>query len=177
VTRPNGEELALLPFVRSERRRFISPDGPHDLRVYRLTFRTWKGERPVEAWRKPIVGPPARPFAELQLVEILEKEGWSAGWVHRPGKFLSTWQPRSLVGLPPEAISLHSRITRRAGRDGGCWDIYGWRDGHPLFLEVKRAGSSDRIRSSQWQWQEAAIAEGVAPHSFVVVEWTIEDAS
>jgi hypothetical protein len=146
------------------------------MRVYQIELRAWLGERPAATWQKPIVGPRRRPFAELQIVEALEKDGWSAGWVYRPGKFLSTWEPGGPSKLPEEAIELHSQLMRLGTRAGGCWDIYAWRDRLPLFLEVKRAGSSDRIRVSQGQWLEVAIAEGVRPDRFALVEWHLVPA-
>lgn len=158
-------------------RRFETPHGFQRLPVYRLEFPIWQGRQPVETWRKPIVGPPARPFAELRIVETLAKQGWSAGWVYRPGRFLTGWEPRRLASFPAGATELHSRITSRAARPGGCWDVFGWRRGRPLFLEVKRRASGDTIRSSQWEWLNAAIKEGVPPSDFAVAEWTLIDVS
>jgi len=149
-------------------RMLTTPFG-HDF-VY---FREYKGKRPKQDWnRKPIVGPPDRPFAELQYVERLEKDGWLAGWCYRPGKFISTWEPEKRpVIFPAEAQTLLDQIARRAGAKAGCWDVFGWKDGQPLFVELKRRKSSDRLREAQKRWKEAAVKLRVSPAAFKEIEW------
>lgn len=134
-------------------------------------FPAYHGPYPTRTWRKPVVGPPDRPFAELQVVQRLEEEGWRAAWVYRPGQYLSSWEPRKFVKFPPTASALLERISKRAGKTSGCWDVFAWRNSKPLFIELKRAGSSDTIRDSQVRWKKAAIAEGVDPEAFRLLEW------
>ena len=157
---------------RSSRRQGLARSSC-DVIVHKLRFQPWEGPLPTSSWRKPIVGPPERPLAELRVVTELEAQGWAAAWVFRPGKFLSSWEPRCLASLPTEALELHSRIGNRAGKAAGCWDVFGWRSGRPLFAELKRAGSSDRIRPTQLRWLEAALEEGLSVSDFVIVEWMV----
>lgn len=139
--------------------------------VHLIDLPVYSGPNPASTWRKPVVGPPGRPFAEFQVVDGLEADGWIAAWVSRPGRFISTWEPRVQREFPREAIELHDRIRDRSGQKSGCWDVFAWRDGECLFAELKRGGSSDRIRESQLIWREAALRLGVPAHSFAVVEW------
>lgn len=141
------------------------------VRLHRLDLPTYEGVPPQSDWNKTVVGPPARPFAELQVVDGLEADGWSAAWVYRANKFMSTWEPRSMATLPVEAIGLHDRVRDASGLKAGCWDVLAWRDGTPLFAELKQGGTPDRIRESQLLWRESAISLGVPEDSFVIVEW------
>ena len=129
------------------------------------------GAPPKESWRKPIVGPPDRPFAELQVVQRLEAGGWTAAWVHRPGRFLRAWEPRDDGPLPKTALALFERIQKRARSTAGAWDILAWKRGKPRFIELKRTHSSDRLRSSQLAWYQAARKEGVPSSAFEVLQW------
>lgn len=129
------------------------------------------GPPPTSTWRKPIVGPPERPFAELQVVQRLEADGWTAAWVHRPGQFLRTWEPREHVSFPKKAQALLERIQKRVGSPSGTWDVFAWRNAKPRFIELKRTGSSDRLRSTQVAWRKAALKEGVPSSAFEILEW------
>lgn len=147
--------------------------GSHEARVtvHRIDLPVYGGQLPTSTWRKPVVGPPARPFAEFQVVDGLEVDGWRAAWVYRPGRFIATWEPRVEVEFPPDALALHDRIRNESGQKFGCWDVFAWRGGDCLFAELKRGGSSDRVRESQLIWRDAALRLGVPPDSFAVVEW------
>lgn len=139
---------------------------------YRVAyFPEYSGPPPQRTWRKPIVGPPDRPFAELQLTQRLEQDEWTAAWVHRPGKFIATWEPRTEVRFPKAALELLERIRRRAGSRAGCWDVFAWKNGRPLFMEVKRRNGSDKLQKSQLIWRKAALREGVPESAFQLVEW------
>jgi hypothetical protein len=141
------------------------------IRLHRLDLPGYRGPQPAMTWRKPVVGPPARPFAELQIVDGLEADGWKAAWVHRPGKFLSMWEPRVATILPSAALELHDRICEEGSNRAGCWDVFAWRDGVCLFAELKRGNSSDRVRKSQLLWRESALRLGVPSESFAIIEW------
>jgi hypothetical protein len=134
-------------------------------------FPEYAGPPPKRTWRKPIVGPPDRPFAELQVAKRLTDEEWQVAWVYRPTQFIATWEPRTEVQFPRPALALLEQIQNRAGTKAGCWDLFGWKDGQPLFAELKRAGSSDRLRTSQLAWMKAALEEGVPSSAFDVIEW------
>ena len=75
------------------------------------------------------------------------------------------------VSLPIDSEGLLKQIWRRSEQRVGCFDVYAWRGEQLLFCEAKRQGK-DRIRLSQRRWIEAAIFEGVAPDSLLIVEWS-----
>jgi len=135
--------------------------------VTRVAYQTWKGLGPKNTWRKPVVGPPSAPFAELALAAHLRERGWASGWVYRPGRFLASWEPRSNAVFPADGVALFQRISRAAGQSG-AWDVFAWRNGTPLFLEVK--WPRDRIRPSQSRWLSEALDLGVSSDAFILVE-------
>lgn len=141
------------------------------VRLHRADLPVYEGPLPTSDWNKTVIGPPARPFAELQVVDLLDSSGWTAAWVYRANKFMSTWEPRVLATLPPAALDLHDRIRDAGDLKAGCWDVLAWRDGDVLFAELKQGGTSDRIRESQLRWRQVAISLGVPADSFVIVEW------
>lgn len=140
--------------------------------IQRIALPHYFGPAPQSTWRKPVVGPPERPFAEFQVVEGLELRGWVAAWVYRPGKFLSAWEPRRFAELPDRALELHARLEKATRVGAGCWDVFAWQRNKPLFVELKRTGSSDRIRASQLLWRQAAIAQGISRSAFIIAEWS-----
>jgi hypothetical protein len=141
------------------------------IRLHRIDLPVYRGPQPATSWRKPVVGPPSRPFAELQIVEGLEADGWEAAWVYRPGKFLSVWEPRIAAILPSAAQELHNLICEEVSNRAGCWDVFAWRNGACLFAELKRGNSSDRVRKSQILWRESALRLGVPSEAFAIIEW------
>ena len=106
----------------------------------------------------------------------LEADGWTAAWVNRPGIFLSTWEPRLPAMLSPNAKELHDRIRNEGSNKAGCWDVFAWRGEECLFAELKRSGSSDRIRESQLLWRQSALRIGVPAEAFALIEWNLSAA-
>lgn len=74
------------------------------------------------------------------------------------------------VVIPPERQALLDRIRSRHGRGGGAWDVFAWRGDEIAFLEAK--GPRDHLGPNQRTWFAAAIAEGLPPDAFTIVEWT-----
>ena len=146
----------------------LSRSGVVSVRVLCAEFDRWNGPPPASTWRKPVVGPPARPFAELAVAHELAQAGWVSGWVHRSGHYLSAWEPRLRSNFPTEALGLIAEISAVSREKAGCWDVYAWRDGMPLFAELK--WPRDRIRPSQRIWMDSAIQLGVSPDCFFLVD-------
>jgi len=137
--------------------------------VSRLRFSAWSGVQPRSRWNnKPVVGPPQRPFAELAIVGQLSERGWVSAWVTYPGKFRTSWEPRGYTVLPEKAAQLFQRVSERVGGPSGAWDVYAWKNGEPLFVEVKWPG--DVVRESQRRWLAAALDLKIAGESFIVAE-------
>ena len=146
-----------------------------EIEVHKIEFPIYADRSPRSTWRKPVVGPPDCPFAELRIAAELRAAGWAAAWVYRPGQFLSSWEPRQRAQLPPEALKLHRIIEKKAGARAGCWDVLAWKAHQPLFVELKRAGSSDRLRAPQLRWRDAALGLrtfGISEACFLVAEWS-----
>jgi hypothetical protein len=144
------------------------------------TFERWAGASiKFDFGHKPLLAYQQHPiFAELLILRLLEAHGWEGVWVSSYGgiKYLRQMPQGSSLArgrapLPDDREHLLNRIWERSGRRSGCFDVYAWRDGAVLFCEAKRQGK-DRIRLSQRRWIEAAILEGMAPDSLLIVEWT-----
>jgi hypothetical protein len=139
-------------------------------------FSEYRGPTPDRTYkRKPIVGPPERPFAELQMVERLERDGWIAGWRYRANEFIATWEPeKRAVTFPAAATELLQRIEAWAGAGAGvkCWDVFAWKDGEPRFIELRRSGTqAKRLPEAKRRWRAAAEAVGVSLRAFKEYEW------
>jgi len=146
------------------------------VRFGRLEFEPWTGA-PVpdhDLGAKPVVDLGGRPlFAELAVLTLLRAEGWSGCWVDSfRQKYRVAMPPSDPIELPVAQEGLLSRIRERTGRWGGCWDVFAWRGGEHVFVELKRAHSTDRIRESQLEFLEAALGLGVPADAFYLVEWT-----
>lgn len=141
-------------------------------------FRPWTGT-PVKDTKggKPILEYHDQPFfAELLIVRVFEESGWKAVWVDNFPKrhFRTSYWPPNDVALPLEQKSILENIDQTAGGKGGSWDVLAWKEKQFLFAEVKWISSTDRIRSNQGRWLSAAIACGLQPESFLLVEWSLQ---
>ena len=112
-------------------------------------------------------------WAELVIVRLLERQGWEARWLKNwtGGREMCVDVGRARP-LPQGVGDMLGRIDRRAAiaTGGGAWDILAWRDSEYLCIESKQHRSSDRLRSTQLAWLEAAIAEGIDGYAIVEYE-------
>ena len=146
----------------------LPQSGEIDVRVQRVEFDRWDGPLPESTWnRKPVVGSPERPFAELAIAHELAQAGRVSAWV-TSGQYLSALAPKRHSRFPPEALGLLALIRAASPEKGGCWDVYAWRAGVPLFAELK--WPRDRVRSSQRTWMDSAIQLRVSSDCFILVE-------
>ena len=148
----------------------------NEIRVPKATpsFIRWHGDPiPNDRGKKPVLDWGGEPlFAELVILRLLQTKGWEGVWVDTYGKA----RRRSLydnVLLPEQAESLLKRIRIRAGIDGGCFDVFVWKEDEIMFAESKRAGR-DRFRASQLRWLDGALQSGLQVRSFLVVEWSLK---
>lgn len=122
-------------------------------------------------------------FAELAIVEVLKREGYSARWAEtygRSGKlpiFLDEWDERGYkhqINKPIEETWVMDALAGIANLNGGsysgCWDVIAWKNDKLLFAESKRK-KRDRIKETQTSWLHAAIEYGLTPENFLMVEW------
>jgi hypothetical protein len=80
------------------------------------------------------------------------------------------------ITLPPNEERFLKRIREKAGRNGGCFDVFAWRGKRHRFIELKRSGK-DRIRETQKRWLSAAIRCGIKMRDLLIVEWNIAETS
>jgi hypothetical protein len=144
----------------------------------RPIFERWIGA-PIkfDFGHKPLLNYHGHPlFAELLILRLLEAHGWEGVWVSSYGRKYLRQMPQDSslahgrVPLPDERERLLNRIWGRSGQRSGCFDVYAWRNEQIIFCEAKWR-EKDRIRPSQSRWIQAAISEGVALNSLLIVEW------
>lgn len=141
-----------------------------------VAFSAWKG-KPIENTYggKTVLDYESRPlFAELVILKTLSQDGWSGVWVDNYRKRLRTEMPEveTHVTLPADKRAILDAIRDKNGSMGGCWDVFAWKDGKILFAESKRSGK-DQVRPSQTKWLASAIAAGLAPTDFLLIEWSL----
>ncbi len=149
-----------------------------DISTLRRQEQRWAG--PAPEWFRAVPNKPVLQFAgqpmwaEFILLRLLESDGWAGAWVKNWGGRAFWRNPLEPVELPAAATALFRRIEAgTAGRGGGCWDIFAWRDGEVLFMESKQLGR-DRLRLTQLAWLKCALDENIPLSSFVIVEWFVE---
>jgi len=150
-----------------------------------LVFEAWAGRQVADSYGgKTVLAFEATPvFAELAILRHFQRAGWQGVWVdtYRRKYRVEYWDdeqvklPRSRdsVQLPFEQEELLQRLRNAIQkRWSGCWDVFCWKHGDVLFAEAKRYGK-DKIRQSQRQWLESALASGLSKEEFLVVEWSV----
>lgn len=162
--------------------------GHHQVHVPKsvVTFHPWTGEPVKETFGgKPIINHGGRPvFAELAIMLTFRDDAWDARWVETYGRkepiFLADWKDdkyANQVHQPFEDHTVRDLIaaiaTINQGSYAGCWDVVARKGGQILFAESKRAGK-DRIRESQVQWLASALAYGLSPDNFLLVQWDLQ---
>ena len=115
-------------------------------------------------------------FAELAILRIFLKHGWSGVWVEAFGgtHFLNampkSWSLRDgHVSIPAEKEAILKRIWQ-TGDTTACFDIFAWKDSEVLFCEAKRQGK-DKLTDAQLRFVEGALACGIPLNSFLIAEW------
>lgn len=116
-------------------------------------------------------------FAELAILRILLKHGWSGAWVETFGgtHYLSSmpkkWSLRSEhVPIPADKEEKLKRIWKTA-KTTACFDVFAWRGSEVLFCEAKHQGEDD-LTDAQVRFIEGALARGIPPESLLIAEWT-----
>lgn len=138
-----------------------------------ITFQEWRGAEAIDNYGgKAIIDLDGEPlFAELAILRLFEKSGWSGVWVDTYRRKFRT-SPSNYVELPDKMQEHLSAIYERANSRNGCWDVFCWKGDDVVFVESKRS-ARDRIRSSQLIWLESALAIGIPVNSFLVIQWTM----
>jgi len=110
----------------------------------------------------------------------LEKDGWKGIWVDGYGGKIKyrvdlpeKAEPINLQRLEPDQFAFLARIREKAGRQGGCFDVFAWRGEEHRFVELKRSRGRDRVRMPMKYWLAAALLCGVKTTDLLVVEWDV----
>jgi hypothetical protein len=120
-------------------------------------------------------------FAELAILRIFLKHGWSGVWVSAfGGHFLNTmpksWSLRDQhVSIPAEKEAILKRIWQSSDTTA-CFDVFAWKDSGVLFCEAKRQGQ-DKLTDGQLRFIEGALACGIPPNSFLIAEWASQPSA
>lgn len=166
--------------------RIILPSGtPVDVQVSNPKFRAWAGEPVSNTFGgKPLLdvnGEPA--FAELAILDLFIKEGWSGRWVETYGAstmrpyYFTSWLDRRLKDqihdpLPTDRDwTFLEKIQKLRVGHSGYWDVMVWNNESIVFAEAKHS-KKDSINETQVAWLEAALTVGISLNNFLIVEWS-----
>jgi hypothetical protein len=161
-----------------------------------LRFPRWQGPPVVDDLGKKAAGmielDGEHLFAELAVLRLLERDGWSGRWVNTTGaggevwKYLTHWEDvpraaqRNRVLEDEEPRQVLAGVARRAAkRYAGCWDVYAWRGDQFAFLQAKRGApaAKSEVGAAQVDWLHTALLFGdqrITVDSFLVVNWDYE---
>lgn len=160
-----------------------------------LVFKRWRG-KPIrdDFGGKPVVDYEGRPmFAEIAIVQMAVKAGWSAFWqqaypLRQSGPYYyADWREDAARKDQATTSSLdssfHQDLQARIARYNsnsyrGCWDIIAWNgEGRTLYIESKQF-KTDSIRDSQVRWFSACLSAGLKKReNFLVVQWRFDDSA
>lgn len=181
-----GDRIALKVPIHMPSGRMISDVASVSLRLPR-----WEGAPFVDDFGKKAAGMVElngeHLFAELAVLRLLERAGWSGRWVNTVGaggevwKYLTHWedlprdQQRNRVLEEEEPRQVLAGVARRAKkRYAGCWDVYAWRDGEFAFLQTRRGSAAAEVGAAQADWLHTALLFGdprITVDSFAFVRW------
>jgi hypothetical protein len=147
------------------------------LPVSRPSFRRWRGAPVFQYGNKPLLDCDGEAcFAELLILRLLLKSGWSGIWVETYGgvHYLRTmpsgWGLRSEhVSIPSDKHELLQQI-QRAAKTPSCFDVFVWRGDQLLFCEAK--WRNDKLTKPQFRFIEGALACGIPRQALMLVEWS-----
>ncbi len=154
-----GSTVQIASYLRSDRR---------DTDPIQRTACCWAPNKPT------LVLGEVRTWAEFVIVRLLEAAGWGAVWVKNWGTGPEFCSDVGVIGSLPRTTedlfaAVHARATTLRG--AGTWDVLAWKGDDHLFIESKKHRSGDALRPTQIGFLEAALAHGLAPTDFAIVEY------
>lgn len=150
-----------------------------------VQFQKWKGIPLKESsGGKVIVSVDDKPmFAELALLKQLIDDGWQARWLlnynrkNKPPVLIEEWKDEKFENQKHEPIAeqkisdlLNGIATLNNNSFLGCWNVIAWKGDSVLFADSKR-NNKDLFDSSKQKWLAAAMAYGLSPENFLVMQW------
>jgi hypothetical protein len=156
---------------------FVLSSGEQVLiQKYFLNFKKWDGQSiPNTYGNKTVINLKEEPvFAELAVLRLFQDQGWEGVWVDSYRRKYRVGLPdiSEPVELPGKQKQLLENIKSHTGENGGCWDVFVWKNDQVLFIELKRF-KKDRIQSSQNAWLEASLVLDLKPENFALIEWDL----
>jgi len=158
-----------------------------------MRFPRWTGEPFTDDFGKKAAGmielDGEHLFAELAVLRLLEKDGWTGRWVNTYSgkgevwKYLTEWrdvprqEQRNRVLEEPEPRQLLARVAtmNRPARYAGCWDVFAWRGDEFAFFQCKKGSAKPgSLSTEQEDWLRSALYVGderLRLGSFCVVQW------
>ncbi len=172
-----GGNLDFLQPFKVESEMFSLASGEQvSIQKYFFTFDLWKGLSIPNTYNgKAVIDWNGEPvFAELAVLRLFQSHGWEGVWVDSYRRKFRVGLPdvTDPIELPEKQRELVDSIRAKTGRFGGCWDVLVWKGDVALFIELKRL-KKDRIQSSQNQWLEASLAQGLSITNFGLIEWEV----
>jgi hypothetical protein len=159
-----------------------------------LVFKRWRG-KPIkdDYGGRQVVDYEGKPmFAEIAIVRMAVKAGWSAFWqqaypIRQSGPYYyADWKEdavrkhQTLAGSLDSSYhqDLQASIARyNSNSFRGSWDIIAWNGdgGRTLYIKSKQS-KKDSIRDSQVRWFSACLSAGLKKReNFLVVQWRFDD--
>ena len=166
----------------------------NDVPALSMRFDRWTGAPFVDDFGKKSAGmidlDGEHLFAELALLRLLERDGWTGRWVNTYSargevwKFLTAWtdvprqeqRNRPIEDAEPRQLLARIAGMNRPARYAGCWDTFAWKGSDFVFLQSKRAAprAQPGLSTAQEDWLRSALYVGdprVRLGSFCLVLW------
>jgi hypothetical protein len=153
------------------------PSG-YEVNVCKATpvFYQWRGAPPDDDYggKRVLEFNREMLFAELVILRIFQRDAWEGRWIdtYRNKYRTGYWAKGDSNALPASRQVILDAIRAKAGRGGGCFDVFCWRGAETVFVESKWKGH-DEINKNQKRWLEAALTLGIPLESSLSVEWTL----
>jgi hypothetical protein len=165
-----------------------------DLPAVFMRFPRWGGPAFVDDFGRKAAGlielDGEHVFAELAVLRLLERAGWSGRWVNTQGgrgevwKYLTDWKDlprqeqrnRPIEEAEPRQLLAAIAGLNKPARYRGCWDLFAWRGAEVAFIECKRTTpkSTGAVSKEKEDWVRSALYLGdrrISVESFCLVQW------
>jgi hypothetical protein len=120
-------------------------------------------------------------FGELAVLRYLEKDQWKGVWVdtaHSHGRKDVLWAgmpPTGVARAMPTKVSEKFQAIKAANGDSlaGFFDIFAWKGEGEDFIFVEYKAKGENVDEREYDWINAAMAEGVEPQQMCVVGYDL----
>ena len=134
----------------------------------------WKGTPILDTYgNKPVLDYRGEPlYAELFALRMFWAQGFKGVWADCYRKRYRTELPEKQEEkiLLPDFVEEKLASINPNGKMSGIWDLVLWKDGTLKFVELKRK-AKDRLRQSQIDFLQRALACGFTTDHFELFEW------